>query len=245
MKASRNTVHDPMAPYMRIYEEVSCLDAALAKKLATHFERIREINPELISAYEETIARWKESGVGGGIPHKGSPFPDFVLPDHEGKLVALHDLLRRGHLVISFNRGHWCPYCHHELTAIKRIYREIRARGSDAISIMPEKGTYARRSVENLGLPFPVLCDIDHTLALACGLMVPVGVKLQAFYRKMKMDLPTFQGNPGWNITLPGTFVLDPSGRVLAALASPDLRERMAPETILAALPKRRFRLFS
>ena len=37
----------------------------------------------------------------------GDVFPDFSLPDQDGKLVALHDLRRTGPVVLLLNRGGW------------------------------------------------------------------------------------------------------------------------------------------
>ncbi|MBW2457260.1 MAG: redoxin domain-containing protein [Deltaproteobacteria bacterium] len=35
------------------------------------------------------------------------PAPEFALPDHEGTVVRLSDLLARGPVVVIFYRGHW------------------------------------------------------------------------------------------------------------------------------------------
>jgi len=45
-----------------------------------------------------------------GAPESGELMPPFRLPDQNGKLVSLEDLSGAGPIVVSFNRGHWCPF---------------------------------------------------------------------------------------------------------------------------------------
>ena len=41
----------------------------------------------------------------------GNRFPDLELPDHRGELVRLSKLTGEFPLILSFNRGYWCPKC--------------------------------------------------------------------------------------------------------------------------------------
>ena len=57
------------------------------------------------------VARLKGHHAGALAPAVGERMPGFVLPDENGDIVRLGELLRQGPLVINFHRGHWCPYC--------------------------------------------------------------------------------------------------------------------------------------
>jgi len=51
--------------------------------------------------------------------------PAFNLPDENGNLVSLSSLLRLGPAVISFNRGHWCPYCRINTRALAEAQTQV------------------------------------------------------------------------------------------------------------------------
>jgi peroxiredoxin len=158
------------------------------------------------------------------------------MTDSEGHLVELSALLRKGPLVISFNRGPWCDYCGLELHALSRAYPEIVADGGEVVSIVPETGLYARALRESRGLPFRVLTDLDLAYAFSLGLVFWVGDKIKAAYRQFGIDLERFQGHGGWLLPIPATIVVGKDGRIKARFVDPDFRHRMAIEDILAAL---------
>ena len=49
----------------------------------------------------------RASGIMERIVTVGSPLPAFILPDTAGNQVGSADLLARGPLVVTFNRGVW------------------------------------------------------------------------------------------------------------------------------------------
>jgi len=233
-----------MTPMARIFEEVSCLDASLAEKLSRHAGLLSGVEPGLAAANAEMMAGWARARVAANRPKPGEHLPDFLLPNHRGQLVSSKDLLAKGPLVISFNRGHWCPMCRLELLELTKAYPKIKRAGADVVSVMPEKSEYTRAAIGGLSLPFQILSDMDLSLAIACGLLAPVTRKVQRICRRLGVDLPRFQDAKGWNVPIPGTFVVNPKGVVLASFASPNLLERMPIATILGALPRKKFKLF-
>ena len=93
-------------------------------------------------------------------------------------------------------------------------------------------GTY-RRFRE---LTFAVLCDIDNSYALECGLMMSIGPAIDQVYQKTGISLATDQGNEGLFLPIPATYVIGRDGIIVADYVHPDFRTRMAPENILMAL---------
>jgi peroxiredoxin len=211
-------------------------DAPLQKRLDIYSAFSRELRPEINQAYDELIARL--SGLKKIGPPIGAPFPGFHLPDQDGNLVSLDSLLSEGPLILSLNRGHWCPWCRLELRALAQIDDEARKLGAQVVSIIPETLAYSRRLIADNGLCFRVLTDLDLAYALSLGLMIWAGDRIRALYTKSGLDLPLFQKNEGWFLPIPATFLLGPDGVVRARFADPDFRKRMDPEDILSALHK-------
>ena len=77
----------------------------------------------------EAIKSLKERGMGKDIPAVGAYAPDFSLPNQDGAIVHLQELLREGPLVLNFYRGSWCPFCNLQLRALQMALPSMRALG--------------------------------------------------------------------------------------------------------------------
>jgi peroxiredoxin len=208
--------------------------------LALYAEKLRQQHPETAAIYDRFVERLAVAGAGAEAPRPGEPMPPFLLPDDGGHLVGLPQLLAAGPLVLSLNRGHWCPFCKLELRALAEQAPQIAEAGGQIVSLTPERQSFAHRLRTEEQLPFAVLCDLDHAYALSLGLMVWLGGELIALYKQLALELPSYQGNDGWFIPIPATFVIGRNGLVIDRQAHPDFRRRMEISTILQALAQHR-----
>ena len=223
---------------MASFEEIRCLDASLAEKLATYTEQLTTVNPEIASAYSGLVNRLMASDAGSQAPEIGAEFPSFVLPDSTGKLLSSTDLLQAGPLIVSFNRGRWCSFCKLELLELASIYQQIKELGGEVISIVPEGATSTKFMKEAMQIPFPLLTDIDNGFALNCGLMISLGDAARELILKAGANLSDYQGNDSWFVPIPATFILDTSGVVTDRFVDVDFRNRMPLANILNSLKK-------
>jgi peroxiredoxin len=63
-----------------------------------------------------------------------------------------------------------------------------------------------------------------------------LGDEVQNLMRQSGYDLEIYQGNGGWFVPLPATFVVARDGRIVARFVDPDFRRRMDIEEILKAV---------
>lgn len=220
------------------FDEAQSMNAPLQARLDRYRALRQPINPTVDALYDQLAARLVEAGAGAEAPEVGSTLPDFLLPDDQGRLTALDALVADGPLVLSLNRGHWCSFCRLELLDLAAIATEVEKRGARIVSITPERRRYAARIKRDNDLPFPVLSDIDNDYALSLGLMVWIGAELKAYFQERGLDLSLFQGNGGWFIPIPATFVIAPDRTVAARFVDPDFRRRMGGDAILSALDR-------
>jgi peroxiredoxin len=214
------------------------LEGPLQQRLDFYSQALQSLSPEISEAYDELALRLSPLKAAG--PKAGKTLPDFLLPDADGNLISLASLLEDGPLVLSLNRGHWCPWCRLELRAMRDIYRQVRAEGAQFISIIPETASYSVKLTADNQLPFKVLTDLDLGYSLSLGLMIWVGPKIKSLYSSTGLDLALFQRNEAWMLPIPATFVLSRDGIVIARFVDPDFRKRMEPQDILAALKQAR-----
>ncbi|MGI9407664.1 MAG: peroxiredoxin-like family protein [Hyphomicrobiaceae bacterium] len=218
------------------FAEARALDAPLDERLAVLAEAYRELYPDMSQAYDRLIERLAAAHAGDGAPQVGDAMPAFILPDHEGHLVSLNELLENDQLVVSFNRGHWCEHCKLELLSLAECAPEIKQHGGQIVSIVPDNQKFGRELRAELNLPFVVLSDMDNGYAMSLGLSIWVGEEVDRLYRKIGMDPSDIQGSESWLLPIPATFVVGRDGLIRARFVDPDFKQRMDAEEILKAL---------
>jgi peroxiredoxin len=211
-------------------------NTTMASKLAAESRRAERDEPEVARAYDNLVDRLTAAGAGKNAPRQGEILPSFALPDDSGHLVQFSELVKTGPVVVSLNRGHWCSYCRTELESLQGIHEEVRQRGGNIVAITPDRQAYARKLKERSHLAFPVLSDMDNAYAMSLSLVVWCGEEVRTLYQKAHLDLAESQGNDGWLIPIPATYVVENDGRIKASFVDVDFRKRMAPEEILGAI---------
>jgi len=212
------------------------MDASLAERLQLFSDVSRALHPEGQEAVDRMVERLRASEAGATAPSPGDTMPSFTLPDETGQLVSLEDLLKSGPAAITFHRGHWCPYCRINALALAEVQDQVVAEGGSIVAITPEREAFGARLKQDAGMRYPVLSDIDNGYALSIGLGIFVGTEVEETMRKGARDLPDYQGNNGWLLPIPATFVVAQDRRVVARFIDPDYRNRMAVDDLLAAL---------
>jgi peroxiredoxin len=162
--------------------------------------------------------------------------PPFVLPDENGELSSLANLLTRGAAIITFHRGHWCPYCRISINTLAKAQPRIEALGASMVAIVPDRERFAAEMKSDSGVKFPILTDMDNGYAMSLNLAIWVGDEMREYMTGIGRILTDYQGNDSWVLPIPATFVVGMDGRIKARFVDPDYRKRMAVEDLLAAL---------
>jgi peroxiredoxin len=212
------------------------LQASLNSRLSSYRAESRRLRPEFTRVYDELIGRLGVLDRGEVGPQVGEPMPQFRLPDENGRLVSLHSLLQSGPVVISFNRGHWCPYCKLELRSLAAINGQIRQLGARIVSIMPDSAQFTADYVKRNDLPFPILSDVDLGYSLSLGLIFWVGAEIRRVYEEAGVELEKYHGNQGSFLPMAAKFIVGQDGLVKARQVNIEFRERMEPDAIVAVL---------
>lgn len=207
------------------------------RPLAPRLDYCRTLPGEWLSSYDNMIDRIRRSGATDAAPRPGDVMPDFVLPDAQGRLLRLSDLVAGGPAVLSFNRGSWCPYCAVEITAWAEQRMALRDAGARLIIITPEAGGRMAALADLAGEDAVVLCDLQMGVALRTGLAFPVGPEVVQAFLADGFDLAVVNGTQSGFLPVPATFLLGPDRTVHFAHVDPDFSHRAEPADVLAALP--------
>jgi len=210
------------------------MEGTLSERLQAYAGAGRDIFPAYSEAVDRLVVRLKQNGGGENAPRPGEIMPPFMLPDETGRLVTLDSLISQGPLVVMFYRGHWCPYCRLNVSAVIKAQDRIAALGGQLVAIMPETQKYTQRFKSDSGAPFPVLTDLDNGYALSLNLAIWVGTEIQQLLSYL--EISNFHGGDDWMLPIPATFVVDRDGLVRARFVDPDFRSRMEIDDLIVAV---------
>jgi peroxiredoxin len=213
---------------------------SLSNRLSAYRAKSSRLRPDFAKAYDHLVHRLTTLDRGEVGPRVGEVMPPFTLPDATGRLLSLTSMLQAGPVVISVNRGHWCPYCKLELRSLAAIHGRIGELGAQVVSIMPDTARFTGGIAAQSELPFPVLSDIDLGYSLSLGLIFWVGTEIRRLYEEAGIELEKYHGNAGHFLPMAAKFIIGRDGRVKARQVNIEFRERMEPEAVLAVLREMR-----
>jgi peroxiredoxin len=212
------------------------MDAPLAERLNAFASDVRELAPPFADIVDRMVERLKVNGAGASSPSVGDAMPPFVMPDENGHLVSLTQLLESGQTVVAFHRGHWCPYCRINADGLAKIEPEVKTAGGQLVVITPETQKFSKQFKSEVGADFPVLTDLDCGYALELQLAIKINDEKRGAMTQAGWDISPFNDNDNWILPIPATFVVGEDGMIKARFVDPDYRKRMEIDDLLAAL---------
>ncbi|MGH3693385.1 MAG: thioredoxin-dependent thiol peroxidase [Pseudonocardiaceae bacterium] len=130
----------------------------------------------------------------------GDAAPEFALPDADGKPVSLSDYRGRS-VVVYFYPAAGTPGCTKQACDFRDNLAELDTAGFAVLGISPDPPAKLAKFRDAESLAFPLLSDVDRSVLTAYGA-----------YGEKQMYGRTVTG------VIRSTFVIDPQGRIEAAL---------------------------
>lgn len=191
---------------------------------------------ETQAVHAQAVAELRAKKFAANIVPVGAKAPHFELPDQNGKLVSSSELLSRGRVVLCFIRGRWCPFCVGKMEAINLFVPQFEASGATLVAISPQTVKQSFFMHDQHKLRFSLLSDAHNNVARQFGLVYRVPAAQEAVYRRAFVNLPFTNGDDGWELPIPATYIIDRDGTVLHASANEDYTERPEPAEIVRLL---------
>jgi peroxiredoxin len=226
------------------------MSASTKESLQDQLDRITQntralVQPERLAVSEKATEDLFNTGIEDRILKAGSKAPSFTLEDAlTHKPVNSADLLALGPLVVNFFRGRWDPYCITELEAWRDLQPELRRRNALFVAISPQTTRQNNFTLQQHGLPYPLLSDPGATIAEKFGIAYTIPPEHRRYFQSILINIPF--NNAGlsyhnateasWRLPLPAIFVIANTNTITFAEAHADFRVRPEPVDILAAL---------
>jgi peroxiredoxin len=104
--------------------------------------------------------------------------------------------------------------------------------------LSPQLQEFTQPGAEKQALGFPILTDHDNKVGEAYGLAFRLPNDLIEVYRTIGVDLPRYNGDESWRLSIPARVVIRRDGIVAAAEADPDYTRRPEVEATLELLQR-------
>jgi len=217
----------------RAFEEARDRNVPLSERLKYVSQKVSALSPPYENAINMLVELLERANAGAQAPQIGEPMPGFLLPDDQGKLVSLDQLLETAPVAIAFPRGHWCPYCRLNAHGLAEIQGEIKP--VQIVAISAETQAYTRTIKAEAGAHFPFLTDIANGYALSLNLAIWIDDDMSAMIEAAGWDIPKYHGGAGWIMPIPSVFVVGQNGLITARHVDPDYRRRLEMDDLRAA----------
>ena len=215
------------------FEDVRGLSVPLGERLRIIADKVRALSPVYSDAVDVFVERLQQAGAGNAAPDVGDAMPLFVLPDDQGHLVSLEQLLEKAPVIVAFHRGHWCPYC--RLNAVGLVEIDEAVKPVQIVAISAEMQAYTRAIKAEAGAHFPFLTDVGNGYAMSLGLSIWVDDQMAELIAGAGYNIPRYQGQDGWILPVPSVFVVGQDGLIKTRHVDPDYRKRMELDDLCAA----------
>ena len=210
---------------------------SLKEELGAFAQQISENAPqEVLETMGAEIGKLAESGIMNTALKVGDKAPDFELKDSAGSPINLGDLTEKGAVVISFNRGNWCPFCNIEFKHLQNTVNEIKNAGANLVVISPQLQEKSAELIAQNELSYPILFDKENEVAKKFGIAFTLAESLRPIHKAFEMDIPAHNGDESFGLPIPATYVINSNKKIIFASINPNWMERAESNEYLSVL---------
>jgi peroxiredoxin len=175
-------------------------------------------------------------------PQVGQLVPDFRLGDQNGKVWTRASIMGpKGALLLFYRSADWCPYCKTQLVDLQNRVDQLRGQGLGVAAISYDPVPILADFANRRHITFPLLSDVGSATIKAFGILNPLPALAfgpdkddPEVMAELRQYVSGGRPNPSWaGIAFPGTFILDPQGRVTSRFFEDYYVERTTFSNIL------------
>lgn len=178
-------------------------------------------------------------------PQVGQLVPDFSLKDQNGKTWTRNSIMGpKGAMLVFYRSADWCPYCKTQLVDLQSRLDTLRAQGLGVAAISYDPVSTLAEFASRRHITFPLLSDEGSATIKTFGILNPLPE--MAFgpdkdnpdvVAELQKYVAGGKPSPSWaGIAFPGTFMLDPKGRVVSRFFEDYYVERSTFSNIMLRL---------
>jgi len=202
-----------------------------------HAERVKTMDPAVLKINIDQRRSLVDTADRSRFVKPGDVVAPFALPEVDGRVLKLEELVKHGPAVLIFFRFEGCPACNLALPYYHRnLYPGLVQQGATLVAIspqVPEKLVAIKRRHD---LPFAVASDLGNELARSFGILYTFDEASKRAATANNRPIGEVTGTGTWELPMPTAVVLDTHRVVRFADVHPDWLVRTEADEILAAV---------
>ena len=160
----------------------------------------------------------------------GEILPNATLLNENGESINLNEEIAKKNTVLVFYRGGWCPYCNMQLAGLVDSEAEILKLGYQIIAVSPDDYRNLKPSVEKNNMNYKLYSDADGSFIKNIGIGFTPSSGTTSYIAQKTIGKTTEV------LPVPTVMVLNKKGEILFEYISPNYKQRISPELLLAVL---------
>ncbi|GAA5097775.1 peroxiredoxin-like family protein [Wohlfahrtiimonas larvae] len=199
-------------------------------------EMAEEFSGEVLDAFGKDLNALIEKKIDQKALKIGDQAPEIIVLDTDGQTINLYDLLKHGAVIINFFRGNWCPFCMAELADYHQVIHQLNLSKQQFLFISPQMEEYSAQLKVEKKIDLTLIADQYNQIARQFGLVFTLDENIRDLYKKMGADLTIINGDDSFELPIPATYVVAPSGKITYAFVETNYMMRAEPRDIVSML---------
>ena len=160
----------------------------------------------------------------------GEKLPDINLINDLGESINLYTQIKKMNTVLVFYRGGWCPYCNMQLSGLAASETDIIKLGYQIIAVSPDDFRNLKPTIQKDNINYKVYSDPNSKFIQQMGIAFTTSPNTMEYISKKTI------GKTTEILPVPSVLVLNTKGEILFEYISPNYKQRISPELLLAVL---------
>ena len=160
----------------------------------------------------------------------GEILPDCELIDKDGESINLNDEIKKMNTVLVFYRGGWCPYCNRQLSGLANSEADIIKLGYQIIAVSPDDFRNLNPTINEDQVNYKIYSDPNGKFIQQVGIAFTTSPRTMEYISKKTI------GKTTEILPVPTVLVVSTKGEILFEYISPNYKQRISPELLLAVL---------
>ena len=165
-----------------------------------------------------------------------SKAPNFEVISHNGELLNLKELSKKGPVILTFYRGEWCPHCNLYMASLQDSLHLIEELNGTIIAITPENFENIDKTLAKSAAKFHVVYDRNHKIMDNYKVSYKMAMAKHAMYVTAGININKNSGNEDRMLPVPATYIIDQNQKIIGAHFDEDYTQRMPIKDILSIL---------
>lgn len=195
-----------------------------------------QLPDDVLQAFGDNLNELIEQKIDKNALMMGDQAPNISVLDTDGNEIKLDELLKNGPVIINFFRGNWCPFCMAELADYQESIQQFHLPKTQFLFISPQMQAYSAQLKSEKDFDLTLIADQHNEIARQFGLVFTLDDKIREIYKKIGADLSAINGDHSFELPIPATYVIAPSGKITYAFVETNYMMRAEPREVLSMI---------